>query len=186
MPSAQAHLPDDGGGHREAGDRRDEDPPVLLGDIDRALEESAGVGDKQGTASIRVWRDELSRALGALNYALGVLTDDVAILRHRLATDAPSSKEIIDDLPGVLADPSSGKPASAPEAPAADAAADPRLFARSDALLAVHVHMASVDLTSARGCRAGPGAPRATGHGARDAPAGRRGAVGGDQGSHHQ
>jgi hypothetical protein len=149
VPSAQAHLPDDGGGLLgSGGEGRGEDRPVLLEGIDRALEESGRVGDTQRAASIRVWRDELSRALGALNYAESILRDDVAILRHRLATGAPSSKEIIDDLPGVLADPPSGTPASAPEAPGADVEADPGLFARSDALLAVHAEMAGVDLTS--------------------------------------
>ncbi len=116
MPSAQGHLPDDEAGHGEAGAASDEERPILLEEIDAALHESAAVADAHAAASIRDWRDSLTRVLETLTYARGVLADDVSILRHRLATATPSSKEMVDDLPGVLTARSWGEGSSAPDA----------------------------------------------------------------------
>jgi hypothetical protein len=149
VPSAQAHLPDDDADRREAGESGDQEHAILLEEIDDALRESAAVGDTHGAGAIATWRDSLTRILETLTYAGSVLADDVAILRHRLATDAPSSKEMVDDLPRALATSSSGQDSSAPEDRSDGAELDPAVFARSDALLAVHAEMASVDLTSA-------------------------------------
>jgi hypothetical protein len=153
VPSGQAHLPDDAAGHREAGEVPDEERPLDLEDVDAALRESAGVADASGATPIRAWRQGLTRILETLVYARGVLTDDMGILRHRLATDAPSSKEMVDDLPGALAARSWGEGWSAPDTPSNGAELDTGVFARSDALLAVHAEMASVDLTSAEDAR---------------------------------
>jgi hypothetical protein len=147
VPSAQAPLPDDEGG-REAGGSPGDDEPVLLEDIDRILQESAGVADAHGATPVRAWRDALRRDLEALIYARSVLADDVAILRHRLATDAPSSKEVVDDLPDVLAGRSWGEGWSAPDEPGSGVDLDPGVFARADVLVAVHAEMATLDLTS--------------------------------------
>ena len=147
MPSAQAPLPDDEGG-REAGGSPGNDEPVLLEDIDRILQESAGVADAHGATPVRAWRDALRRDLEALIYARSVLADDVAILRHRLATDAPSSKEVVDDLPDVLAGRSWGAGWSEPDEPGSGVDLDPGVFARADVLVAVHAEMATLDLTS--------------------------------------
>ncbi|HTU36520.1 MAG TPA: hypothetical protein VMF35_00800 [Acidimicrobiales bacterium] len=147
MPSAQAPLPDDEGG-REAGGSAGDDEPVLLEDIDRILQESAGVADAHGATPVRAWRDALRRDLEALIYARSVLADDVAILRHRLATDAPSSKEVVDDLPDVLAGRSWGAGWSEPDEPGSGVDLDPGVFARADVLVAVHAEMATLDLTS--------------------------------------
>jgi hypothetical protein len=153
VPSGQARLPDDGAGHREAGEVPDEERPLELEDVDAALRESAGVAAASGAAPIRAWREDLIGILETLVYARGVLTDDMGILRHRLATDAPSSKEVVDDLPGTLAARSWGEGWSAPDDPSNGAALDTGVFARSDALLAAHAEMASVDLTSAEDAR---------------------------------
>jgi len=147
VPSAQAPLPDDEGG-REAGGSAGDDEPVLLEDIDRILQESAGVADAHGATPVRAWRDALRRDLEALIYARSVLADDVAILRHRLATDAPSSKEVVDDLPDVLAGRSWGAGWSEPDEPGSGVDLDPGVFARADVLVAVHAEMATLDLTS--------------------------------------
>ncbi len=149
MPSAQAHLPDDEASDRAAGAAPDEVRPILLEEIDAALHESAAVADAPGTTSIRDWRDSLTTVLETLTYARGVLADDVSILRHRLATATPSSKEMVDDLPGALTARSWGEGWSAPDDPSAAGELDPGIFVRSDDLLAVHAEMASVDLTSA-------------------------------------
>ena len=81
MPSAQAHPPDDDGRHDDG--RPDEDGPVLLEDVDRALRESAGVAETHDMDAMRVWRTTLTRALEVLIYARSVLAGDVGILRHR-------------------------------------------------------------------------------------------------------
>jgi hypothetical protein len=148
VPSAQAHLPDGEAGHREAGAAPDEEHPILLEEVDAALNESADATDARGSPSIRDWRDRLTRVLETLTYARGVLTDDVSILRHRLATATPSSKEMVDDLPGALTARSWGEGWSASDAASDAAELDPGIFVRSDELLAVHAEMASVDLTS--------------------------------------
>ena len=147
MPSAQAPVPDDDAG-RAARGGPDDEQPILLDDVDRVLQESAGAADAHGASPVRAWRDTLRRSLEALIYARSVLADDVAILRHRLATDVPSGKEVVDDLPDVLAGRSWGEGWSAPQSPASGADLDPGVFARADALVAVHSEMAAVDLTS--------------------------------------
>ncbi len=129
MSSGQAHLPDDGAGHREAGEVRDEERPLELEDVDAALGESAGVADASGATPIRAWRDGLTQILETLVYARGVLTDDMGILRHRLATDTPSSKEMVDDLPGALVARSWGEGWSAPDNPSVGAELDTGVFA---------------------------------------------------------
>jgi hypothetical protein len=158
VPSAHAQLPE---GEGEAGGSEgapEPDRPILLAEIDRALDESAGVTASSGAVAVRAWRDELTGALEALQYARGVLADDVAILRHRLASGAPSNKEVVDDLPGVLAARSTGQGSSAPEHLDSGTELDPGVFARSEALVAAHTEMAGVDLTSPEDVR------RALGH----------------------
>lgn len=150
MPSAHAQLPDgdDGDGDGESEGSPESERPILVADIDRVLDESAGVATAEGPVSVRAWRDELTRALESLRYARGVLADDVGILRHRLATGAPSTKEVVDDLPEVLAARSRGEESSAPDHLDPGAELDPGVFARAERLLAAHSEMANVDLTS--------------------------------------
>jgi hypothetical protein len=153
VPSAHASLPEDDGGHHGGAESLDDDRPVHLDEIDRTLRESADVARADRAAPIRAWRDSLRRFLEVLIYARSVLSDDVGILRHRLATDAPSSKEILDDLPAVLAARSWGEGWSGPDEPPDAAALDLDVFPRADVLLAVHAEMASIDLTSSQDAR---------------------------------
>ena len=149
MPSAQAHSPGDDADRREAGDAEGMDHPILLAEVDDALRDSADVAGAKEPGAIRSWGDSLFVILETLTYACSVLADDVRILRHRLATDAPSSKEVVDDLPRALTTSSWGTDRSAPDDRSDRAELDPAVFARSDTLLAVHAEMASVDLSSA-------------------------------------
>ncbi len=152
VPSAQAHPPDDAADHRAAAAAPDEERPILLDEVDDALRESAGIGGAQSPLLL-AWRESLTRILETLTYARSVLADDVGILRHRLVTDAPSSKEVVDDLPGVLTAGSWGADWSVPDDRSAGMELDAGVFARSDALLAAHTEMASVDLASAEDVR---------------------------------
>ncbi len=145
MPSAHAHA------HGEEGDDAAElslrDRPINLVDIARVLGESANVG-RLGDARIRAWRDDLALIRESLGYARAILAADVAILSQSGSPETTEPRPVVDTLPGVLA-------ASPPEdhwAEASDEADDLEfdegLFIRTDHLLAAHLEMARVDLSS--------------------------------------
>ncbi len=181
MPSAQAHSPGDDADRREAGDTEGMDHPILLAEVDDALRDSADVARRRSLERSVAWGDSLFVILETLTYACSVLADDVRILRHRLATDAPSSKEVVDDLPRALTTSSWGTDRSAPDDRSDRAELDPAVFARSDTLLAVHAEMASVDLSSAGDVRRVLAVLEEQLAALDDAPRGRRGPPGGDR-----
>lgn len=145
MPSAHAHA------HGDEGDDAAEfslrDRPINLVDIARVLGESANVG-RLGDARIRAWRDDLTLIRESLSYARAILAADVAILSQPGTPETTEPRPLVDTLPGVLA-------ASPPEdqwSEASDEADDLEfdggLFIRTDHLLAAHLEMARVDLSS--------------------------------------
>ena len=134
---AQAHIheddPFDGGSLR-------------LDDVDRLLLESARAS-RSGSAPVRAWRDDLAEALAVLGYAESVLTGDAALLRHCLTTGPLDHKEVLDRMARAL---SGG---ASPMGTVVEMPDDETVFARAEALLAVHERMASADLTRREGMR---------------------------------
>jgi hypothetical protein len=122
--------------------------PILLADIDRALEDSARVADADSDAPIRDWRDELAVALESLAYARAVLSADVGILRHRLADDPDGSRSLVDELTQAMSSRPWGKGWSAPSGTKGTSRVDWEIFARSDQLMSTHQEMARIDLSS--------------------------------------
>jgi len=128
--------------------------PIRLADIDRLLQDSAGVGHAGPDAPIRAWRDELTRALESLSYAETVLGGDVEILRHALVNRASDPNSLVRDLPRVLAARPWGDGWAAPEPDELgpplreDWVDDWDVFTRSDLLMSAHQQMAYTDLAS--------------------------------------
>jgi hypothetical protein len=153
VPSVHAHAHDDetdsGGSDVSARER-----PIRFTDIDRVLDESAGVGAAGGPSAVRVWRDQLLLAFESLEYARTILSADVGILRHCLATEGPDKEALVDDLPEVVSSHPCHEGCSAHESGSATPAeVDPAevnssVFARSDALMTAHREMARTDLSS--------------------------------------
>ena len=75
--------------------------PIQLTDIDRVLEDSASLAE----ADVRIWRQELTVALGSLAYARSVLASDVGILRHCLQDESVDLNALLDELPRLVAGP---------------------------------------------------------------------------------
>jgi hypothetical protein len=147
LPSAHAHLPDEG--TDDAPGEPPLDRPILLVDIDQILEDSAGVERAGRGAPIRVWRDELTLALESLTYAREVLASDVEILRHCLATPGSDAKTVVDELPKVMTSSRPEESGSSSHREAEDhPGPDPGVFVRSDQLMSAHLEMARVDLSS--------------------------------------
>jgi hypothetical protein len=156
VPSVQAHTHghDAGwdGGAEGSMDTRSRDP-ILLADIDRALDDSARVGNGDPDAPVRAWRDTMAVALESLAYARAVLSADVGILRHRLSAPPGDRLSLTGDrLAGELSDAMSSRqwghgwaPPSGTDAPAL---VDWGVFARSDQLMSTHDEMARIDLSS--------------------------------------
>jgi hypothetical protein len=122
--------------------------PILLADIDRALEDSARVEHAGRGEPIREWRDRLAVALDSLAYARTVLSADVGILRHRLASGPDADTELADDLSHAMSSRPWGKGWSAPCGTEGHSQADWEIFARSDRLMSTHEEMAHVDLSA--------------------------------------
>jgi hypothetical protein len=122
--------------------------PILLTEIDRALQESAAVEDAGRDQPIRAWRDELAVALESLAYAQAVLSADVGILRHRLSVEDQDRPALVDDLPHAMSTRPWGKGWSAPCGREGPSRADWEIFARSDQLMSAHEEMARIDLSS--------------------------------------
>jgi hypothetical protein len=144
VPSAQAHRH----GYHDADGDAVTSAPILLVDIDRALEDSAGVADAGIDAPIREWRDQLAVALESLAYAGAVLSADVGILRHSLSADPDGSRALVADLPQAMSSRPWGKGWSAPCGTEGHSRADWEIFARSDRLMSTHQEMARIDLSS--------------------------------------
>jgi hypothetical protein len=146
VPSAHAHDGDES----VRGGLLTQERPIRLSDIDRVLEESAGIERVGDDAPVRAWRDELSFALEALAYAQTVLGADVGILRRCLTTEAAEQQRLIEDLPRLMASLPGGDRWSAP--PGMDAASPMKVegdvFTRSDLLMSTHQQMAYTDLSS--------------------------------------
>jgi hypothetical protein len=121
-----------------------------LSDIDRVLEESAGIDRVGADAPVRAWRDELTFALEALAYAQTVLGADVGILRRCLTAGAGEQQKLVEDLPRAMAPLPWGDGLSAPSR--MDAASPMKtegdVFTRSDLLMSAHQQMAYINLSS--------------------------------------
>jgi hypothetical protein len=147
VPSAHVH---DGDESVRGGGLLTQERPIRLSDIDRVLEESAGIERAGDDAPVRAWRDELSFVLEALAYAQTVLGADVGILRRCLTTGAAEQQRLVQDLPRAMASLPWGDGWSAP--PGMDAASpmtvEGDVFTRSDLLMSAHQQMAYTDLSS--------------------------------------
>ena len=151
MSSAQAHAhshdhPDADSGVADASGPTS--APILLADIDRALEDSARVADAGTDAPIRDWRDVLAVALESLAYARAVLSADVGILRRRLSADPDAGRSLVDELTHSMSTRPWGQGWSAPSGTKGLTRVDWEVFARSDRLMSTHQEMARIDLSS--------------------------------------
>lgn len=143
MPSAQAQA------HNSEDDRTAGDAvqPLLLADVDYVLLESARAARFGSPTPVRAWRDDLTEALAVLTYVETVLSGDVALLRHCLATGPFDHKQVLDGLARAVA--GDDRPDGVVPGPTDDDA----MFARADRLLSVHERMAFVDLTRRQSVR---------------------------------
>ena len=153
MPSAQAHLPDDEAGHREAGAAPDEEHPILLEEIDAALRRVGRCGRRARGRIDPAWRDSLTRVLETLT-----LRTRGARGRREHPSPSPGDRHTQQQRdgrrPAWRADgPLVGRGLVGARRHPGAAELDPGIFVRSDDLLAVHAEMASVDLTSVEDVR---------------------------------
>ena len=148
MPSVHAHAHDDDTGSSNTSETPAGERPISLADIDRVLQESAGVAESTGVSPVRAWRDALTLALESLGYARVILAADVGILRHSMATEGPDDQSVVDDLPSIVTAVTWGEEWSSTEDPPPGAELDLSVVARSDPLLSAHREMARTDLSS--------------------------------------
>lgn len=151
VPTAHAH-PGDGVGGVEPPGLALLDRPLDLVDIGRVLGASANVERLGEGAPIRHWRDDLTLIREALSYARSVLLADLAILAPPGASEATGGRDVVGELPALLATGDQGWPeaGTAPiDLESDELDFDEGLFVRTDHLLAPHREMAQVDLTSA-------------------------------------
>lgn len=137
-----------------------ETDPIQLTDIDRVLEDSALLADADQAAAVRVWRQELTVALESLSYARSVLASDVGILRYCLEHESVDPKDLVDELPRLVAGPQTRGQGSSPRTDTLEAddlsdtddlsdADDWTVYIRSDQLMTAHQELAQADLSSA-------------------------------------
>src|ERR1700742_2292214 len=102
VPTAHAH-PGDGVGGVEPPGLALLDRPLDLVDIGRVLGASANVERLGEGAPIRHWRDDLTLIREALSYARSVLLADLAILAPPGASEATGGRDVVGELPALLA-----------------------------------------------------------------------------------